>query len=96
MNDDISPDSSIEKRLTTVGRFIRNYSLDHLPMLLNLLKGDITIVGPRPMELEVVRLDDPMWQQYFQAKPGLLNYAVLKLGKMWTRNVSRTLRQLVD
>jgi lipopolysaccharide/colanic/teichoic acid biosynthesis glycosyltransferase len=72
------------QRLTRVGALIRNTSLDHLPLLINLLKGDLTLVGPRPMEIQVVELTDPMWQQYFQVKPGVFNYAVLKLGKSWT------------
>lgn len=72
-----------EHKPTRVGAFLRNYSLDHLPMLINLLKGDLTIVGPRPMELNVVNLQDPIWRDYFQVKPGLFNYAVLKLGKLW-------------
>ena len=67
-------------RLTSVGRFIRNYSLDHLPTLLNILRGDLSIVGPRPMEPEFVDLQDPAWQAYFQVQPGFFNYAVLKLG----------------
>jgi lipopolysaccharide/colanic/teichoic acid biosynthesis glycosyltransferase len=69
---------------TRVGKFLRNYSLDHLPMLINLLKGDLTLVGPRPMEVNIVDLQDPDWQRYFQVRPGLFNYAVLKLGKSWT------------
>ena len=73
-----------EPRLTRVGRLIRTSSLDHLPMLINLLKGDLTIIGPRPMEIDVVDLQDPLWQRYFQVKPGLFNYAILKLGKLWT------------
>jgi lipopolysaccharide/colanic/teichoic acid biosynthesis glycosyltransferase len=73
----LSPD----ERLTRVGRFVRNYSLDHLPTLINILKGDISVVGPRPMEPEFVNLQDPTWQRYFQIKPGFFNYAVLKLGK---------------
>jgi len=73
-----------EKRLTHVGKFIRNYSLDHLPMLINLLLGDLTLVGPRPMEPEVVNFQDKPWQEYFTVKPGLFNYAVLKMGKTWT------------
>jgi lipopolysaccharide/colanic/teichoic acid biosynthesis glycosyltransferase len=72
---------SPEERLTRVGRFIRNYSLDHLPTLVNVLKGDISVIGPRPMEPEFVDLQDPTWQAYFQIKPGFFNYAVLKLGK---------------
>ena len=70
--------------LTRTGRILRNYSLDHLPQLINLLRGDLTIVGPRPMELNVVDLQELVWQQYVQVKPGLFNYAVLKLGKSWT------------
>lgn len=83
MSTDISGRGN-EQRFTRVGRIIRNYSLDHLPMLINLLKGDLTIVGPRPMEIHVVNLLDSRWQQYFQSKPGVFNYAVLKLGKFWT------------
>jgi lipopolysaccharide/colanic/teichoic acid biosynthesis glycosyltransferase len=89
---------SAEQRLTRVGRFIRHYSLDHLPMVINLLKGDVTLVGPRPMELNGVDLQDPQWQRYFQVKPGLFNYAVLKLGNLWTsRRVSHpTLNQELE
>jgi lipopolysaccharide/colanic/teichoic acid biosynthesis glycosyltransferase len=76
--------SDPEQLLTRSGRFLRNYSLDHLPMLINLLKGDLSIVGPRPMEVCTVDFEDPVWQRYFQVKPGLVNYAVLKLGKFWT------------
>ena len=72
------------QRLTRIGGVLRNYSLDHLPQLINLLKGDLTIIGPRPMERNVVKIQEPVWQQYFQVKPGLFNYAVLKLGKSWT------------
>jgi lipopolysaccharide/colanic/teichoic acid biosynthesis glycosyltransferase len=78
------PERNTESKLTRVGRFLRDYSLDHLPMLINLLKGDLTIIGPRPMEIEVVDLKDPLWQRYFLVKPGLFNYAILKLGKLWT------------
>jgi lipopolysaccharide/colanic/teichoic acid biosynthesis glycosyltransferase len=70
-----------KEKLTRVGRFVRNYSLDHLPALLNILKGDTSVVGPRPMEPEFVDLQDPTWQRYFQVRPGFFNYAVLKLGK---------------
>jgi len=76
-------DNSPEQKLTRVGKLIRNCSLDHLPMLINLLRGDLSIIGPRPMEVHVVDFTDPIWQQYFQVKPGLFNYAVLKLGKSW-------------
>jgi lipopolysaccharide/colanic/teichoic acid biosynthesis glycosyltransferase len=81
MRMDATPDLSPDERLTRVGRFIRNYSLDHLPTLVNVLKGDLSVVGPRPMEPDFVDLQDPSWQRYFQVRPGLFNYAVLKLGR---------------
>jgi lipopolysaccharide/colanic/teichoic acid biosynthesis glycosyltransferase len=87
-------DLPAEQRLTPVGHWIRHYSLDHLPMLFNLLRGDLTLVGPRPMEVAVVNVQEPLWQQYFAAKPGLVNYAVLKLGKQW--NQSRRTRPLLN
>lgn len=71
-------------RLTRIGTFLRHYSIDHLPMLINLLRGDLTLIGPRPMEVHLVNLQDSTWQRYFEAKPGIFNYAVLKLGRLWT------------
>lgn len=83
----LSPD----ERRTRVGRFIRAYSLDHLPTLVNVLKGDVSVVGPRPMEPEFVDLQDPTWQRYFQVRPGFFNYAVLKLGKAFGPSKSSNL-----
>ena len=57
--------------LTRIGRFIRNYSLDHLPTLFNVLKGDLSVIGPRPTEPEFVDMQDPTWQRYFQVRPGI-------------------------
>ena len=92
------PQLGDEQRLTRTGRMLRNYSLDHLPQLINLLMGDLTIVGPRPMELDVVNLQEPVWQQYVQVKPGLFNYAVVRLGKLWTpsRNSDPNLNQELE
>jgi lipopolysaccharide/colanic/teichoic acid biosynthesis glycosyltransferase len=78
--DDLG-DLNQRRGFTRIGRFIRNYSLDHLPTLVNVLKGDLSVIGPRPMEPEYVDLQYPAWQRYFQVRPGFLNYAVLKLGK---------------
>jgi lipopolysaccharide/colanic/teichoic acid biosynthesis glycosyltransferase len=87
-----------EQKLTHVDKFIRNYSLDHLPMLFNLLNGDLTLVGPRPMETDPVNMDDLVWQKYFSVKPGLFNYAVLKLGRSWTptRKTNSSLNQELE
>jgi lipopolysaccharide/colanic/teichoic acid biosynthesis glycosyltransferase len=80
----VDGDGGRGRAFTPVGRLIRSVSLDHLPMLLNLLNGDLTLVGPRPMEPERVDLADPMWQAYLRVRPGLFNYAVLALGRTWT------------
>jgi len=93
-----SHDSGKEQRLTRTGSILRNYSLDHLPQLINLLRGDLTIIGPRPMELDAVSFQESVWQQYLQVKPGLFNYAVVKLGKFWTpsRSTNPNLNQELE
>jgi len=60
-----------DPRVTKVGRFLRRTSLDELPQLLNVLKGDLSLVGPRPpLESEVARYEE--WQlQRLCVKPGM-------------------------
>lgn len=76
-----SPDS--HPAWTRVGRAIRNLSLDHLPTLVNVLTGDLSLIRPRPMGPDWVDLHDPAWQTYFSVRPGLLSYAILKLGRTY-------------
>lgn len=70
-----SPKSSDDPRLTRTGKFLREYSLDELPQLLNVIKGDMSIVGPRPLYLSQI----PEWNQRQKkrllAKPGLTGLA---------------------
>ena len=54
-------------------------------MLIRLLREDLSVIGPRPTEKHFVDLANAVWQQYFQVKPGLFNYAVLKLGNLGWR-----------
>ena len=70
---------SVDDRLTPVGRFIRNYSLDELPILFNVLRGEMSIIGPRPTEPRFVDLADPAWQQILSVRPGAISYAILGL-----------------
>jgi lipopolysaccharide/colanic/teichoic acid biosynthesis glycosyltransferase len=70
-------------KMTRVGAVIRNYSLDDLPNLLNVLMGDMSIVGPRPMEPERVNLADPVWQSILTVRPGLLSFAILTLARRY-------------
>lgn len=70
-----SPKSSDDPRLTRVGRFIREYSLDELPQLFNILKGDMSIVGPRPLYLSQIAEWDERQKKRLLVKPGLTGLA---------------------
>jgi exopolysaccharide biosynthesis polyprenyl glycosylphosphotransferase len=60
-----------DPRVTSVGRFLRRTSLDELPQLINILRGEMSLVGPRPEQLELVELYRPEERFRLVAKPGL-------------------------
>ncbi|WP_271397043.1 sugar transferase [Salinicoccus roseus] len=64
-----------EKRLTDTGKFIRKYSLDELPQLFNVVKGDISLVGPRPLLMEYLELYDERQMRRHEVKPGITGWA---------------------
>jgi sugar transferase (PEP-CTERM system associated) len=67
-----------DKRITRAGRFIRNWRFDEIPQLWNVLKGDMSLVGPRPeREFFVKKLEDviPYFGQRFSVKPGITGWA---------------------
>ena len=70
--DNYLPD---EKRLTTFGKFLRKWSLDELPELWNVLKGDMSIVGPRPLLTKYMPYFSENEKQRFIMKPGITGWA---------------------
>ena len=75
MNGNLFPD---EDRLTRLGWFLRRSSLDELPQLINVLKGDMNIVGPRPLLLEYNDLYNEKHQRRLNVKPGITGLAQIK------------------
>lgn len=62
-------------RLTAIGSFVRKTSLDELPQLVNVLKGDISLVGPRPLLMEYLPLYSPTQARRHDVKPGITGWA---------------------
>lgn len=71
-NGNLLPD---EIRLNSYGKFLRATSLDELPELINILKGDMSIVGPRPLLVKYLPLYSPEQRQRHNVRPGLTGYA---------------------
>jgi sugar transferase EpsL len=64
-----------EMRLTEFGKLIRKTSLDELPQLLNVLKGDISLVGPRPLLVDYLKLYTPEQARRHEVRPGITGWA---------------------
>ncbi len=71
-NGNLLPDAD---RVTTIGKFVRKTSLDELPQLLNVLKGDMSFVGPRPLLPEYLPLYNEKQHRRHDVKPGITGWA---------------------
>jgi len=67
-----------DPRITKTGSFLRKYKLDELPQLFNVLKGDMSIVGPRPEVRKYVDMYNEQQKQVLTVRPGLTDYASLE------------------
>jgi len=70
-----SPKSGEDPRLTRLGRFLREHSLDELPQLINVVRGDMSLVGPRPLYVSQVPEWNERQRKRLQVKPGLTGLA---------------------
>lgn len=66
---------SDERRLTTVGNIIRKTSLDEIPQLLNVIKGDMSLIGPRPLLVDYLPLYNEIQKKRHHVKPGITGWA---------------------
>lgn len=84
-----------DTRLTRVGKFIRAHHLDELPQLWNIVKGDMSLVGPRPERkyyIDKIIKHDPRYTYLYQIRPGATSYATLYNG--YTDTMPKMLRRL--
>jgi putative colanic acid biosynthesis UDP-glucose lipid carrier transferase len=78
MNEDTKPATENDPRTTRVGRFIRRTNLDELPQFINVLKGEMSVVGPRPHALWTDDEYAPLIEDYmlrYAVKPGITGWA---------------------
>jgi lipopolysaccharide/colanic/teichoic acid biosynthesis glycosyltransferase len=69
--------SAGDSRITPTGALLRKYKLDELPQLVNVLRGDMSLVGPRPEVPEYVSAETPVWRSVLQVRPGITDLASL-------------------
>lgn len=67
-----------DRRITRIGYFLRKYKLDELPQLFNIIKGDMSIVGPRPEVRKYVQLYNEHQRNVLKVRPGLTDYASIE------------------
>ncbi|MFL0086345.1 sugar transferase [Tenacibaculum maritimum] len=64
-----------EKRITRIGQFVRSNSLDEIPQLINVLKGDMSLIGPRPLLVKYLERYTPEQKRRHNVKPGVTGWA---------------------
>jgi len=70
-----------DPRITAIGRFLRGTRLDEVPQLWNVLRGDMSLVGPRPEDREFVRLQGKAYEEICKVKPGITGLSQLAFAR---------------
>jgi lipopolysaccharide/colanic/teichoic acid biosynthesis glycosyltransferase len=81
-----------DPRITRAGRFLRRTHLDELPQLFNVLKGDMSLVGPRPEAPDYVDPGSPVWRQVLSVRPGICGLSQLAFATAESAILSRLYR----
>lgn len=84
-----------DTRMTKVGKFLRVHHLDELPQLWNVVKGDMSFIGPRPERkfyIDQIMLQDARYEYLYQIRPGVTSYATLYNG--YTDTMEKMLKRL--
>ena len=84
-----------DTRMTKVGRFLREHHLDELPQLWNIVRGDMSFIGPRPERkyyIDKIMQHDPRYVFLYQIRPGVTSYATLYNG--YTDTMEKMLKRL--
>jgi lipopolysaccharide/colanic/teichoic acid biosynthesis glycosyltransferase len=76
--DGLSCSPKNDKRITQVGKYLRKYKLDELPQLFNVLRGDMSFVGPRPELPKFVEYYSDIYKEILKIKPGITDLASIK------------------
>jgi undecaprenyl phosphate N,N'-diacetylbacillosamine 1-phosphate transferase len=75
MRDKVNPSDTDSMRMTKIGAFLRKTSIDEIPQLINILKGDMSFIGPRPLLTEYLDYFTTREKLRFDLKPGMSGYA---------------------
>ena len=78
MTDERGNDGALlsdDKRLTTIGTFVRKTSLDEIPQLINVIKGDMSLIGPRPLLIQYLPLYNKEQKRRHEVRPGITGWA---------------------
>lgn len=83
-----------DKRITKIGHFLRKTKLDETPQFFNILKGDMSLVGPRPERkyfIDLILIKEPSFKQSFTVKPGITSLGQIEYG--YAHNVEQMLKR---
>lgn len=84
-----------EERITRIGKFMRKYRIDEIPNFINVIKGDMSIVGPRPERkffIDLIMERNPAFADLLSIKPGITSWGQVKYG--YATNVDQMLERL--